>query len=102
MFFVLSHWATSQHTYTRREQGDIYEDVDVRTMNGTCLDSTGTKLGKFENWTDEDLNAAMLAVDNGAPIKTMARRYRIPTISLRNYVIGKIISNIILSAQGYK
>ena len=29
---------------TRQEQGDIPESVDVNTMNGTCLDSMGTKL----------------------------------------------------------
>ena len=34
----------------------------------------------------------MLAVDDGAPIKIMARLYGIPTTSLRDHVIGKTIS----------
>ena len=34
----------------------------------------------------------MLKVDDGAPIKTMARHYGIPTTSLRDHVIGKTIS----------
>ena len=34
----------------------------------------------------------MLAVDDGAPIKTVARRYGIPTSSLRDHVFGKTIS----------
>ena len=46
---------------------------------------------KNGNWTDEDLNAAMLVVDNGAPIKTVARLYGIPATSLRDHVTRKTI-----------
>ena len=73
------------------EQRDIHEGVDVSTMNGTCFERTCTKLRKNGNWTDEDLNAAMLAIDDGAPIKTVARLYGIPTTSLRDHVSGKTI-----------
>ena len=34
----------------------------------------------------------MLAADDGAPIKTVARHYGIPTTSLRDHVTGKTIS----------
>jgi hypothetical protein len=34
----------------------------------------------------------MLAIDDGAPIKTVARLYGIPTTSLRHHVFGKTLS----------
>jgi hypothetical protein len=61
-------------------------------MNGTSSERTGVKLRKNGKWTDEDLNAAMLAIDDGAPIKTVARLYGIPTTSLRHHVFGKTLS----------
>ena len=55
-------------------------------MKCTC-----TKLRKNGNWTYEDLNAAILVVDDGALIKIMTWLYGIPTTSLRDYVIKKTI-----------
>ena len=34
----------------------------------------------------------MVAVDDGAPIKTLARFYGIPTTSLRDHITGKTIN----------
>ena len=77
---------------TCREQGDIHDGVNASIMNGTGSEHTCTKLRKNKNWTDEGLNAAMLAIDDGAPIKTVARFYGIPTTSLHDHVTGKTIS----------
>lgn len=61
-------------------------------MNGIGFERTCAKFIQNENWTDEDLNAAMLAVDDGAPIKIMTRLYEISTTFLRDHVFGIKIS----------
>ena len=55
------------------------------TMDGILFEHMGRQDTKNGNWTDEQLYATLLAVDDGAPIKTVARIHGISTTSLQNH-----------------
>jgi hypothetical protein len=50
------------------------------------------KLKKTRNWSDQQLKAALKAVDDGCPIQTAAKDYDIPRSSLRGHVMGTTVT----------
>jgi hypothetical protein len=50
------------------------------------------RLLKIGNWSDQQLRAAMAAVERGCPVQTTALDYDVPRSTLRSHVMGLTIS----------
>lgn len=69
----------------------IQEGVEVANIDGICYECEVKKIRKKWELDDDQLEAALLAVDNGAPMKIIPQIYGIPTMSLWDHNgIGKI------------
>ena len=60
-------------------------------MDGIYVQCMGRKIMNDGNCTDEQLNATLLAIDDGAPIKSASRIHGISTTSLWDHDTGKTI-----------
>ena len=62
--------------------------MNVNHMHGTSRATRQPTRRRNGRWTDEQLQCAIEAVDNGASMKKASRRYNIPYSSVRDWCYG--------------